>query len=64
VIAHLRKPSDDFQPTNVVWSLFPALDDPKLRKDKKGRHEKMAERALADLETWISETRAAEARVA
>ncbi len=40
----------DFQPSNVVWSMFPPLEG---RLGKRERHERMAERALRDLEPWL-----------
>lgn len=39
-----------FQPSNVVWSMFPTLEG---RLGKRERHERMAERALTDLEPWL-----------
>ncbi len=39
-----------FQPSNVVWSMFPPLEG---RHGKRERHERMAERALRDLEPWL-----------
>ena len=46
-----------FQPMNINWGLFPPLDlPPKKRKrmPKKVRYQLMAERALRDLEHWIT----------
>jgi methylenetetrahydrofolate--tRNA-(uracil-5-)-methyltransferase len=57
---HLRTPREDFQPSNVVWSMFPPLDGPAPKKRgkradrKRARHEAMAERALRDLEPWLA----------
>jgi len=51
LVGHLRRPNVRFQPSNVVWSMFPPLDDSSLRK--KARYEVMAERALRDLEAWL-----------
>lgn len=64
---HLRRPRDDFQPSNVVWSMFPPLESPfeittngKRRKlGKSERHERMSERALTALEPWLEATRLA-----
>ncbi|MEM1415341.1 MAG: hypothetical protein AAGH15_10585, partial [Myxococcota bacterium] len=58
---HLRTPRDDFQPSNVVWSMFPPLDPPyattpkgKRRKlGKRERREAKAARALEALPTWL-----------
>ena len=53
LLAHLRTPRDDFQPSNVVWSMFPELvSDARGRRGRKERREALAARALADLETW------------
>lgn len=51
LMGHLRKERADFQPSNVVWSMFPALDNPKLKK--KARYEVLATRALQDLNGWL-----------
>jgi methylenetetrahydrofolate--tRNA-(uracil-5-)-methyltransferase len=57
LMRHLRRPSERFQPSNVVWSMFPELElppgSPLVTKKNKGERRKMlAERALADLESW------------
>ncbi|MFT3921184.1 MAG: methylenetetrahydrofolate--tRNA-(uracil(54)-C(5))-methyltransferase (FADH(2)-oxidizing) TrmFO [Myxococcales bacterium] len=54
LLRHLRRPSDNFQPSNVVWSMFPELLDATLqhKKNKGLRREAMVQRALADLESW------------
>lgn len=49
---HLRRESPNFQPSNVVWSMFPELPGPELR-DKKLKKERMGQRALSDLHTWL-----------
>ncbi len=55
LLGHLRRPSIDFQPSNVVWSMFPPIDvDDKQAKDKRMRRQKLAERALSDLGLWLS----------
>lgn len=53
--AHLAKPNDRFQPSNVTWALFPPPDDLKLRKPEK--YEVMAARALEDLGPWLDRVR-------
>jgi methylenetetrahydrofolate--tRNA-(uracil-5-)-methyltransferase len=57
LLRHVQTPRDDYQPSNVVWSMFPPLEGPRVRgprKDRKRRaHEAMAVRALADLEPWL-----------
>jgi len=57
LLSHLRTPRQDFQPSNVVWSMFPPLEGggPKgpRRGRKRQRRELMSRRALADLEPWL-----------
>jgi len=56
LLGHLRRPSADFQPSNVVWSMFPELDVPLTHKRDKGlRRQAMAARALTDLARWRDE---------
>src|SRR5690606_8221512 len=51
LIGHLRDvEKKEFSPSNVVWSMFPPLEG---RHGKREQHERMAERALADLEPWL-----------
>ncbi len=53
LVTHLTKTDPArFQPTNVIFSLFPPLDR-KVRK-KEERRELLAARALKDLESWKS----------
>ncbi|MGH7738010.1 MAG: methylenetetrahydrofolate--tRNA-(uracil(54)-C(5))-methyltransferase (FADH(2)-oxidizing) TrmFO [Candidatus Tyrphobacter sp.] len=50
VVAHLQNSdSPDFQPANVTWAFFPALDPPV--RDRSQRKRLMAERALAALDS-------------
>jgi methylenetetrahydrofolate--tRNA-(uracil-5-)-methyltransferase len=51
LLSHLRKPSADFQPSNVVYSMFPALETTK-RLSRKDRRDALAARALAQLDVW------------
>jgi methylenetetrahydrofolate--tRNA-(uracil-5-)-methyltransferase len=55
---HLRE-SDPahFQPMNVNFGLFPPLAGAE-RLDRRTRHERLAARALADLEPWLAQVRA------
>jgi methylenetetrahydrofolate--tRNA-(uracil-5-)-methyltransferase len=55
LLGHLRKPSADFQPSNVVWSMFPPLADMR-RLGRKDRREALAARALADLADWMRDS--------
>jgi len=58
LLSHLRRPDPGFQPSNVVFSMFPALDGDvpvsKKRLGKRERHQALAERALVDLEPWLA----------
>ena len=54
LLSHLRRPSDDFQPSNVVFSMFPELHTTaRGRRGKRERHLALAERALTDLDPWL-----------
>jgi len=48
---HLMRETPIFQPSNITWACFPPLEDRRLKKRE--RYEKMAERALSDLEPWL-----------
>jgi methylenetetrahydrofolate--tRNA-(uracil-5-)-methyltransferase len=58
---YTRTPREGYQPSNVVWSMFPELDPAEAPKKKRGKradkkrakHEAMAERALRDLAPWV-----------
>ena len=52
----------DFQPSNVVWALFPPIEDLPRKIGKREKHEKMAERALVALEPWLATSGAAAIR--
>jgi methylenetetrahydrofolate--tRNA-(uracil-5-)-methyltransferase len=51
LLGHLRKPSADFQPSNVVFSMFPPLATER-RIGRKDRREALVARALDRLEAW------------
>ncbi|MBI2896721.1 MAG: methylenetetrahydrofolate--tRNA-(uracil(54)-C(5))-methyltransferase (FADH(2)-oxidizing) TrmFO [Deltaproteobacteria bacterium] len=55
LLEHLRRPTDDFQPSNIVWSLVAPLDGPEAELGKRDRHAAMAERALGDHARWLAE---------
>ncbi len=69
---HVRRKVPDFQPSNIVWSMFPPIEDDtfvtkagKVRKIAKGdRRARQAERALADLEGWLDRVGAKAVRAA
>ena len=53
LLGHLRRPSERFQPSNVVWSMFPAIELPEgMQRNKGERRRLLAERALSSLESW------------
>jgi methylenetetrahydrofolate--tRNA-(uracil-5-)-methyltransferase len=54
LLGHLRRrPLRDYQPSNVIWSMFPELAlTPALEKSKALRREALVARALGALESW------------
>lgn len=48
---HLMRPQERYQPSNITWACFPPLPNKRLKKRE--RYAVMAERALADLSTWL-----------
>jgi len=51
LLMHLSRPTADFQPSNINFSLLAPWDGKRLRK--RARYQAMAERALRDLEAWF-----------
>jgi methylenetetrahydrofolate--tRNA-(uracil-5-)-methyltransferase len=49
---HLARENERFQPSNITWACIPPPPDPRLKKRE--RYQAMADRALADLTTWLS----------
>jgi hypothetical protein len=49
--SHLSREQDDFQPSNIVWSMFPPYEGGRL--GKRDRHLALAQRALEDLNPWL-----------
>ena len=52
LLAHLSRPTTDFQPSNINFALLAPWSGPRLQK--RAKYAAMAERALADLEHWTS----------
>ena len=52
MVGHLRAPNDDFQPSNVMWSMVPPIEGRRL--NKRARRDAQSERALQDLGAWLS----------
>ncbi|MCA9582802.1 MAG: methylenetetrahydrofolate--tRNA-(uracil(54)-C(5))-methyltransferase (FADH(2)-oxidizing) TrmFO [Myxococcales bacterium] len=58
LLSHVQTDRDDFQPSNVVWSMFPP-SEVEARRGRKGRRERraiLADRALRDLTAWAEAT--------
>jgi methylenetetrahydrofolate--tRNA-(uracil-5-)-methyltransferase len=51
LLHHLRAPSDDFQPSNAMWSMIPSIEGRRL--SKRARRDAQSERALQDLQSWL-----------
>ncbi|HET8934669.1 MAG TPA: methylenetetrahydrofolate--tRNA-(uracil(54)-C(5))-methyltransferase (FADH(2)-oxidizing) TrmFO [Polyangiales bacterium] len=51
LLSHLRKPNPRFQPSNVVFSMFPEMVTGRM--GKRERHTALAKRALTDLDPWL-----------
>ena len=53
LLSHLRSDSKDFQPSNVMWSMFPAIEGlPRGRRGRRERREALVARAQVDLAQW------------
>jgi methylenetetrahydrofolate--tRNA-(uracil-5-)-methyltransferase len=57
LVRYLRKTVSDFQPSNIVWSMFDAMESAGRPKKlgKRERGEFMAQRALTALQSWLEE---------
>ncbi len=53
MVGHLRAPNDDFQPSNVMFSMVPAIEGQRMKK--RARRDLQAERALQDLGAWVAD---------
>ncbi len=63
IVAHLQNAqTDDFQPANVTWAHFSDLPGERIR-DKRERRRRMAERALALIQTWKAQLAASSSAV-
>ncbi|MFO0713704.1 MAG: methylenetetrahydrofolate--tRNA-(uracil(54)-C(5))-methyltransferase (FADH(2)-oxidizing) TrmFO [Sandaracinus sp.] len=51
--SHLRTPTDRYQPSNVIFSMFPPLEGAGKQLRKRARYAVLAERALAALLPWL-----------
>ncbi len=59
IMTHLARKQPRYQPSNITWAHFPPLVGKGKKLKKRDRYEAMAQRALADLETWLAAARAA-----
>lgn len=50
--SHVRTPRDDFQPSNVVWAMFPPYEGPRKKVSKQQMRDRQVDRALADVDPW------------
>lgn len=55
LITQITRPVDDYQPSNITFALLPPWTETRLQK--RARYEKIAERALNDLGTWLQQRR-------
>jgi methylenetetrahydrofolate--tRNA-(uracil-5-)-methyltransferase len=57
LLTHMaRNPSKGgYQPSNITWAHFPPLEGSDAKLKKRARYERMAERALVDLEGWLGQ---------
>ena len=55
ILTHLSRKQPRYQPSNITWAHLPPLEGGGRRLKKRDRYEAMAERALADLATWLRE---------
>ena len=53
MIGHLREANDDFQPSNVMWSLVPPIEGRRMKK--RARRDAQSELALQDLGVWLGD---------
>lgn len=49
---HLMRPNARFQPSNITWACMPPAENRRLKK--RDRYQVMSERALRDLDSWLS----------
>ena len=49
---HLGRPQPRYQPSNITWACMPPHPNRKLKK--RDRYQALSERALIDLEAWLS----------
>jgi len=60
LFGHTRKEVPDYQPSNVIWSMFPPHPGKRMRRTLK--RERLAKRALEALEPWLAALEGREVR--
>jgi len=58
LLSHTRRTDAAYQPSNIMWSMFPPMSTelPQGRRGRRQRREALSERALADVEAWLAST--------
>jgi methylenetetrahydrofolate--tRNA-(uracil-5-)-methyltransferase len=56
LLTHLARthPKLRYQPSNITWAHIPPLEQRDHKLKKRARYERMAERALIDLQSWLA----------
>ncbi len=54
LVAHLRTPRDDFQPSNVVWAMFPPYEGSRKKKSKAMIRDEQVAEALEAIAPWAA----------
>ena len=54
ILTHLSRPPPRYQPSNITYAHLPPLMGVSRKLKKRVLYERMAERALRDLEVWLS----------
>jgi methylenetetrahydrofolate--tRNA-(uracil-5-)-methyltransferase len=49
---HLMRPNERFQPSNITWACMPPAENRRLKKRE--RYQLLSERALRDIDAWLS----------
>jgi methylenetetrahydrofolate--tRNA-(uracil-5-)-methyltransferase len=52
ILTHLRRPQENYQPSNITWACMPPHENRKLKK--RDRYAALSERALVALDAWRS----------
>ena len=53
MVGHLREANEDFQPSNVMFSMVPPIEGRRMKK--RARRDLQSERALQDLGVWLTD---------